>query len=102
MTSLYAKFSNAQISFYEVVKEFIDMKISVAVFLITILASSTGVMKTRFKSVKCTVLNRTVTAIDFCFIKAYSRSNATLNLGQTVYILFGPPIVVYLLKPVKK
>lgn len=56
--------------------------------------ATNGLMKTRFRSMKCTVLNETVLTIDFCYVKAYSRTYATLNWGDNLHMPWGPPLVV--------
>lgn len=62
--------------------------------LVILILETSGVIKTRFKSMKCTVLNKTVYTNDFCYVKAYSRNYATLNWGETRRYPVGPPLIV--------
>lgn len=71
------------------------MKTLFTFLLIIFSNSANSVIISRFKSVKCTVLNKTVTTMDFCYIKAYSRKYATLNWGQTIHVPMGPPLDVF-------
>lgn len=50
--------------------------------------------RTRFKSVKCILLNSTIAKIRYCDLKAYTRTFVGFNLGVTHLIPLEKPIEV--------
>lgn len=62
--------------------------------LIVFFPATSGLLQTRFKSMKCTVLNKTVLSINFCYVKAYSRDCASLNWEENRYYPMGTPLEV--------
>lgn len=81
-------------------RDFCAMKLFLAFILLNLLTSTCGVLKTRFKSVKCTVLNNTVMKNNYCYLKAYSRTYVTINWAETRFLPIGKPLNV--IKFVKK
>lgn len=65
-------------------------------FLFVALMSATA-MKTRFRGIKCTSFNETLSTMK-CFLKAYSRTYVTINFIEDVKVQFEKPIEVVALK----
>lgn len=74
-----------------------EMKNLFGFALISFLTLTSGVMRSRFKSMKCTVFNKTVLTNNFCYVKSYSRTYVTLNWGETRHLPVGRPIDVIVL-----
>lgn len=73
--------------------------------LIVILVSgthpATAQTLTKFTAAKCLSLDPASTIIDFCFIKAYSRTLSVFNLGLTLVKPAYKPMTVRTLLPLK-
>lgn len=67
---------------------------SILFFVIIYLASTDGAIRSRFKNIKCTALNKTVATFNFCYLKAYSRTYVSINWGITRHMPFVKPIDV--------
>lgn len=94
--AMYLKesFVNVHHQFIIAQQNFVEMKYLYGFVLITFLTSTSGVMRSRFKSMKCTVFNETVLTNNFCYLKSYSRTYVTLNWGETRHLPVGRPIDV--------
>lgn len=62
-------------------------------FALCILLTSGGT-KTRFKSVKCVLLNSTVAKIRYCDLKTYARTFVGFNFGVTHLMPLEKPVEV--------
>lgn len=59
-------------------------KVQAAVLAAVILfIATTSSIKSRFKGIKCTPLNKTILSVRYCYLKAYSRDYASMNFGTT-------------------
>lgn len=68
--------------------------IFVAVFLTLFRDKVDRALNTRFKSVKCYVLDEELLAMNYCKVKVYSRSLSSLNIGVTLHKQVNKPIFV--------
>lgn len=67
----------------------------VQTFLLALCVVSTSAdTRTRFKSVKCVLLNSTVAKIRYCDLKPYTRTFVAFNVGVTHLIPLTKPIEV--------
>lgn len=65
-------------------------------FAIILLVSINGVIRSRFRALKCTPLNETVASFKYCYLRAYSRSYVSMNWGITRHLPFDRPLDVFL------
>lgn len=68
-----------------------DMKSVSLLYVIIFLSASSGLIRSRFRSIKCTPLNETIASFNYCFLKAYSRTYVTVNWGITRHYPFEKP-----------
>lgn len=74
--------------------ELSTMKFVQTFFLAACFLSTTANTRTRFKSVKCVLVNSTVAKIRYCDLKAYTRAFVAFNFGVTHLIPLEKPIEV--------
>jgi hypothetical protein len=73
-----------------------NLRLSLALLLLALI-SSIDCNTTRFKKIKCTVLNETAVSIDYCYVKVYSRKLSSLNTDIIFHGQWLRPIFVRLL-----
>lgn len=67
--------------------------VQMLIFALCIVFITAGT-RTRFKSVKCVLLNSTIARIRYCDLKAYTRTYVGFNFGVTHLVPLEKPIEV--------